>query len=197
MGKWSFRNILIGVFIGLLLGGGIVLAAKWSDYDLATSGTIVDADDLLFRDISATPPATGIQKRISWASLKTDLISAGFTSGAVAIVKVITEPDNLAETDFQPIWINETGLTFTITEIHAKAGTVDFDFTLKESSGTDFTSLTTIEAVTVSTVGTGIYTYELLTGIDHAVIEDGHVIGFDNSADVANYVTVVLVGTFS
>lgn len=192
-----FRNILIGVCIGLLFGGGIVLGAKWSDYEEMTSGNIVDDDDFLLRDLSNTPPATGIQKRIKWSTVKTDLISAGFTSGAVAVVKIITEPDNLAEADFQPIWINETGLTFTITEIHAKCETANFTFTLKESSATDFTSLTTIEAVTISTAGTGIYTYELLTGIDHTVIEDGHVIGYDNSAMVANYVTIVLVGTFS
>lgn len=191
------RNILIGVCIGLLLGGGIVFGAKWSDYVEMTSGIIVDDDDFLLRDLSDTPPSTGIQKRIKWSTIKADLISAGFTSGAIAVVKIITEPDNLAETDFQPIWINESGMTFTITEIHAKCKTADFDFTLKESSATNFTSLTTIEAVTISTAGTGIYTYELLTGIDHAVIEDGHVIGYDNSADVADYVTIVLVGTFS
>ena len=195
--KRSFRNILIGVLVGMLLGGGIVFAGKWSDYAELTSGNITDDDDFLLRDVSATPPATGTQKRIKWSSMKTDLISAGFFNGTVALVKIITEPDNLAEVDFQPIWINETGLTFTITEIYAKCQTANFDFTLKESSAADFTSLTTIEAVTVSTAGTGIYTYEILTGIDHAVIEDGHVVGFDNSADVADYVTIVLVGTFS
>ena len=193
----TLRNILIGVLAGLLFGGGIVFGAKWSDYDELTSGNITDDDDFLMRDLSATPPATGMQKRIKWGSMKDDLISAGFISGAIAVVKIITEPDNLASADFQPIWINETGLTFTITEIHAKCETADFDFTLKESSATNFSSLTTIQAVQISTAGTDIYTYEKLSGFTHAVIEDGHVVGYDNSADVADFVTIVLVGTFS
>jgi len=113
------------------------------------------------------------------------------------IVKIIAEPDNLAEADFLPLWINETGMTYNITQVKAWSDVDDFDFTLKESSGTDFTSLTTIEAITVSTDGTGVYYTTVDAGrLDHATIETGHVIGFDNSADVADSVIIHIKGYF-
>ena len=113
------------------------------------------------------------------------------------IIKIITEPDNLAEADFLPLWVNETGMTFNITQIKAWSDLDDFDFTLKECSGTDFTSLTTIEAVTVSTNGTGVYYTTVASGsIDHATIEDGHLIGYDNSTDIADFVIIHIKGYF-
>lgn len=113
------------------------------------------------------------------------------------IIKTITEPDNLSEADFLPIWVNETGMTFNITEIKAWSDVDDFDFTLKESSGTDFSSLTTIEVITVSTNGTGVYHTTVTSGeIDHAAIEDGHIIGYDNSTDVADFVIIHIKGYF-
>lgn len=113
------------------------------------------------------------------------------------ICKIIAEPDNLAEADFLPLWANESGMTFNITQIKAWSDTDDFDFTLKECSGTDFTTLTTIEAVTVSTDGTGVYYTTVASGsIDHATIEDGHLIGYDNSTDVADSVIIHIKGYF-
>ena len=68
------KKLLIGVFVGLLLGGGFVLAAKWSNYGELTSGNIADGDDFLIRDVSdITLAVTGTQKRYSWASLKIDM----------------------------------------------------------------------------------------------------------------------------
>ena len=114
-----------------------------------------------------------------------------------SIIKIIAEPDNLAEADFLPLWVNETGMTFNITQIKAWCDLDDFDFTLKECSGTDFTSLTTIEAVTVSTNGTGVYYTTVASGsIDHATIEDGHLIGYDNSTDIADFVIIHIKGYF-
>lgn len=114
-----------------------------------------------------------------------------------SIIKIIAEPDNLAEADFLPLWVNETGMTFNITQIKAWSDLDDFDFTLKECSGTDFTTLTTIEAVTVSTNGTGVYYTTVASGsIDHATIEDGHLIGYDNSTDIADSVIIHIKGYF-
>ena len=114
-----------------------------------------------------------------------------------SIIKIITEPDNLAEADFLPLWVNETGMILNITQIKAWCDVDDFDFTLKECSGTNFTTLTTIEAVTVSTNGTGVYYTTVASGsIDHATIEDGHLIGYDNSTDIADSVIIHIKGYF-
>ena len=114
-----------------------------------------------------------------------------------SINKIIAEPDNLAEADFLPLWVNESGMTFNITQIKAWSDVDNFDFTLKECSGTNWTTLTTIEAVTISTNGTGVYYTTVASGsIDHATIEAGHVIGFDNSTDIADSVIIHIKGYF-
>lgn len=88
MKNFRFKQLIIGVLVGLLLGGGLVFAAtKWSDFTLLSAGNIADGDDFLLRDVSDTTlAATGTQKRFSWASFKTDLGSAGFYENADDLV---------------------------------------------------------------------------------------------------------------
>lgn len=87
----KFKHLIIGVMVGLLLGGGIVLA-KWSDFGELTSGNVVDGDDFLVRDVSDTAMAgTGTQKRFSWSSLKTDLGSADFVLSADVDVEMLND----------------------------------------------------------------------------------------------------------
>jgi len=64
---------------------------KWSDYGLLAAANIVDGDDFLIRDVSDTPPATGNQKRYSWASMKTDLGSADFTLSADVDMEMLND----------------------------------------------------------------------------------------------------------
>jgi hypothetical protein len=111
--------------------------------------------------------------------------------------RTICEPDLLAETSFLPIWTNKTGYAFIITAIGGESDIDDFDFTLKERTASGG-SVTTIEAVTLSTNGTSMY-YGSVTGanIDHATIDAGCTIGYDNSADNANYVMVWFQGYFN
>ena len=79
------KKILISIFILLFLSG-VVSAGSWEDYTLLSSGNVADGDDFLIRDISDTPPAAGLIKRYSWASMKTDLGSAGFYENADDLV---------------------------------------------------------------------------------------------------------------
>ena len=110
----------------------------------------------------------------------------------------ITKPKDLDEADTLPIWRNEHGVTFTIDAIYSNSDTDDVAFTLKEITDShDFTALTTIEAITISTDGTGVYYNDLTTGIDHTTIETGHIICFDNDAtDDPNYVHILIKGHF-
>jgi len=72
------------IFIALaILAFLAIVAAKWSDYSELTSGYIADGDDFLIRDVSdQSLGSTGTQKRLSWATMKSDIASAGFAQDA-------------------------------------------------------------------------------------------------------------------
>ena len=111
----------------------------------------------------------------------------------------ITKPLSLDEADTLPVWVNRSGQTFNITAIYSNSDTDDVDFTLKEvTDHTDFTALTTIEAITIATDGTSVYYNDLTSGIDHTAIEDGHLIVFDNDAtDDPDYINCTIVGYYN
>ena len=119
--------------------------------------------------------------------------------GEVKTIDVtIGDPLDLSETATLPIWKNRTGEVFNITAIYSDSDTDDVVFTLKECPPTDYTSLTTIEAITISTDGTGVYYNDLTSGIDHTVIEAGNVIVLDNdAADDPDYIHFTIVGYLS
>jgi hypothetical protein len=58
--------------IGLAILATIAWATSWQDYGVF-SGDITDTDDVLIRDISATPPADGTIKRLPFSDLKTQI----------------------------------------------------------------------------------------------------------------------------
>jgi len=108
----------------------------------------------------------------------------------------IAEPDALAQSSFIPVLPNRTGFSFIITKISGESDIDDFDFTLKERDG-DGANVTTVEAVQLTTNGTGMYYGSVVfADIDHTVIESGHTVGYDNSEDDATYVTVTISGYF-
>ena len=122
-----------------------------------------------------------------------------YTPATKAFSFTIAKPLDLDESDTFPVWVNRTGKTFTISAIYSNSDTDDTAFTLKEvNDHTDFTDLTTIEAITINTDGTGVYYNDLTSGIDHTVIETTHLIVFDNdAADDPDYVNVTVVGSLS
>jgi len=70
MKKFITHNPLLMSIIGLAVLATIVWATEWQDYS-ALSGEPASGDDLLIRDVSATPPADGTLKRLPWSDLKT------------------------------------------------------------------------------------------------------------------------------
>lgn len=67
------------ILVALLFVASVVLAGKMSDYSDLSAGNIADGDMFLLRDVSDTTlGTTGTQKEYSWATMKTDLSSAGF-----------------------------------------------------------------------------------------------------------------------
>ena len=113
----------------------------------------------------------------------------------VTITVTITKPLNLDEADTLPIFKNFTGLDFEIDAIYSDSDTDDTVYTLKEAAYTDYSSLTTIEAITIDTNGTDVFYDDLTSGIDHTTIEDTHVIVFDNDdTDDPDYISFTIVG---
>lgn len=111
----------------------------------------------------------------------------------------ITKPLSLDEADTLPVWVNRTGKTFNITAIYSNSDTDDTAFTLKECTDLhNFSSLTTIEAITIDQNGTDVYYKDITSGIDHTVIEATHLIVFDNdAADDPNYINCTLEGYYN
>jgi len=112
----------------------------------------------------------------------------------------ILQPDDAEATDDIPIWCNFSGMSFEIHTIYAMSDVDDATFTLVSCPYTDLTDETTIEAITVSTNSTGVFTYTIGAGagtdIDEGTVPTGECIVFDPSADDLGFVTVTILGYY-
>jgi hypothetical protein len=99
--------------------------------------------------------------------------------------------------DLLPVWSNGSRFIFDINDIDAWSNLDDCTFTLKECDA-DGGNVTTIETVTISTDGTGLfYTTVHVGDIDHTIIEAGHLIYFDADATCdPNYIKVTIRGWY-
>ncbi len=152
---------------------------------------------------TAAVPTADTEGDIGWDSDGDGLVGYDGTNKVVVapVMKTIqftvAEPDQLAEGSTLPFWENRTGFVYHITRIRANSDIDNIPFTLKEvnNSCTDFTDLTTIEAITITTNGTSVYYTTVETGnIDHTTIEQGNALIFDNSASDAAYLKVTIEG---
>ena len=94
------------------------------------------------------------------------------------------------------IWSNETGMTFTVTEIKAWSGTDDTSINVEEYDANGQNNAT-VDAVEIATNGTSIYTADETT-ITGATVEAGHLIAIDfDDTDDPDYVKVSIMGYFN
>ena len=116
------------------------------------------------------------------------------------ISMTILQPDDADEGDTMPIWCNFSGMNFEIHTIYAMADADDADFDLETAPYTDFTDLTEIESITVSTNSTGVFTYTIGAGagtdIDEGTIPTGECIIYEPTADDLEFVTVTILGYY-
>ena len=112
----------------------------------------------------------------------------------------ILQPDDADEGDTIPLWCNFSGMSFEIHTIYAMADADDADFDLESAPYTDFTDLTEIESIQVSTDSTGVYTYTIGAGagtdIDEGTIPTGECIIYEPTADDLEFVTVTILGYY-
>lgn len=83
-----------------------------------------------------------------------------------------------------PIWDNNTGMTFTITEIKAWADVDNSGVTVFKTSATNWTSQTVIDVIDCAADGTGVYT-DTETAFDVSTVSHDEMIhlDFDNTDD--------------
>ena len=112
----------------------------------------------------------------------------------------ILQPDDADEDDDIPVFCNHSGMSYEILTIYASADADDAAFALVSAPYNDYSDETTIESITVSTDGTGVYTYTIGAGagtdIDEGTVPTGECILFDPSASDLEWVNVTIIGYF-
>jgi len=126
----------------------------------------------------------------------TGAVTVATTVGDKNLTFTITNPDDLDELNTLHLWTNKSGTDFTIKSIHSRCPTDDYDYVLDETDGVDWSSLTEIDAITVSDNGTNIFYDDTTAGIAHTVINNNNSIVFDPSTDEVNWVSIEIIGGF-
>jgi len=112
----------------------------------------------------------------------------------------LIEPDTMDAVDLIPIWLNTSGMTFTLTEWHAFSDDDDVTLVLNEvTDRTDFTAITKVDDVEIATNGTSVfYASAVAATMDHTTIEHDHLIVIDfDATDTPDYVKLTICGWFN
>ena len=110
----------------------------------------------------------------------------------------LISPDTIDAADLIPVWHNTSGMTFTIVEWKAWSDDDDVSLEIEElTDQTDYTAITTVDAVEIATNGTGVF-YASDSTITHAAIEHDHSIAIDfDTSDTPDYVQISITGWFN
>ncbi len=111
----------------------------------------------------------------------------------------LISPDTIDAADLIPIWFNNTGMTFTITEVHAWSDDDDVNLEIEElTDKADFTARTLCDTVVIETDDTGVYSDAAHSPSDHAAIEHDHALAIDfDTNDTPDYVTITITGWYN
>jgi hypothetical protein len=167
--------------------GGTLEIPNATDPDLTTVGAIsMDTDggnepnDVTIRALE------GDDQYMMASSLKT-------------IQATIIKPNDMADTerDQCPIWHNSTGMVFNVVEIWAWSDTDDTDVNVEIVTAIDWSSPTTLDALSIATDGTSVY-YVTETTISDATVAHDEIIVLDfDDTDDPGMVKVNIVGWFN
>lgn len=109
----------------------------------------------------------------------------------------VYKPNDLddAQRDGVWIWSNQSGMSFVVTGWAAQSSSDDTDLNIEEIDA-DGQNNTTVDAVSITTNGTGIY-YASDTTITAATIETGHILVLDfDDTDTPSQVHITIYGYF-
>jgi hypothetical protein len=110
----------------------------------------------------------------------------------------VVAPNDLADAarDHAWFWENESGMTYTVVRIHCVSDTDDTALTIMEEDA-DGANDATVDAITISTDGTGLY-YQTETTITGPTIESGHLLYADfDDTDTPGQVKCTIRGWFN
>jgi hypothetical protein len=189
--KWRWLIADGGTYVTLQYYG----TGSWVDMDwLGLSGTDPDGDtsgQLAVDTDGANEPNDVVLRTMD---------TGGDTQYALAqahktITIAVNNPDGITSwtgraNASQPVWFNDTGMTFTIVEIKGISDVDNYDFNLFESS-----SATDMSEIECDTNGTEAFT-DTETTISHATIEHDKAIIFEHSATDAGGLIIVIKGFF-
>jgi len=170
------------------------------DFGGATSIEIVNAED---PDVDANGE---MSQDTDGANEAGDVSIRGFDGSAQFLIArklktlnfTLISPDTIDAADLIPVWHNTSGMTFTIVEWKAWSDDDNVSLELEElTDQTNYTAITTIDAVEIATDGTGVY-YASDATITHAAIEHDHSIAIDfDTTDTPDYVQIAITGWFN
>jgi len=180
----------------------LYMGSKTMDYDgtnFVFSGTLASSD---FPAIGNDPDVAtagyiGRDNDDHWLRGYDGTIQFIYGQKTKVIAGTVTNPDLLTEAAFLPIWTNQLGASFVIDNIYAVSDVDDAAFTLKYTTNgyDDHTNLTTVEAITISTDSTGIYSYTIaFVDIDNATLADGVTLGYDAGATDCDFIHFAIEG---
>lgn len=166
-----------------------------TDDDMPAAGTDpdVDAAGELGRDTDGGNEANDVSLRTFEGTSQTVLARTLKTLNFTLI-----SPDTIDAADLIPVWHNTSGFTFQIKEWKAWSDDDDVSLEIEElTDQTDYTAVTTVDAVEIATDGTGVY-YASDTTITHDKIEHDHSIAIDfDTSDTPDYVQISITGWFN
>jgi len=115
------------------------------------------------------------------------------------IQATIMKPQDLADTerDLCPIWHNNTGMVFTITEINAWSDTDNTTVGVEVVTASDWSAPASVDALEIATDGTSVFTCTETTITDATIAHDEIItLDFDDTDD-PGVVKVTITGWFS
>lgn len=111
----------------------------------------------------------------------------------------VVKPQDIADSvrDRFPVWNNNTGMTFTITEIKAWSDTDNTTLNVEVVTATNWGSPALVDAIECATDGTGVYTDTQTTISDSTIAHDETItLDFDDTDD-PGVVQVIICGWFN
>jgi hypothetical protein len=113
--------------------------------------------------------------------------------------RTIVKPQDFADAtrDLCVLWTNNTGMTFTITEIRAWSDTDNTTVTLEVVTATDFSAPATVDAVEIATNGTSVYTCTETTITDATIAHDEIITADFDDTDDPGWVVIEITGWYN
>lgn len=113
--------------------------------------------------------------------------------------KTIVKPQDFADAvrDLNPLWHNNTGMVFNITEIWAWSGTDDTTVTIEVVSATNFGTPATVDALEIAANGTSVFTDTETTITDATIAHDEIITADFDDTDDPGYVMISIKGWFN